>query len=54
MSVDTQYTVFGMTCENCVRTVTDAFTELPGVEQVAAYDDLLRRLEARRKRLRQS
>lgn len=35
MSVETRYTVAGMTCEHCVRSVTSALSALPGVEQVA-------------------
>ena len=34
MSVETQYTVSGMTCDHCVRTVTSVLGELPGVEGV--------------------
>ncbi|MGY4718909.1 heavy-metal-associated domain-containing protein [Naumannella cuiyingiana] len=30
----TEYTVSGMTCEHCVRAVTDEVTELPGVTGV--------------------
>nr|WP_281370098.1 heavy metal-associated domain-containing protein [Naumannella cuiyingiana] len=32
--VITEYTVSGMTCEHCVRAVTDEVTELPGVTGV--------------------
>jgi copper chaperone CopZ len=28
------YTVYGMTCDHCVRAVTEELTALPGVEQV--------------------
>ncbi|MGH3358927.1 MAG: heavy-metal-associated domain-containing protein [Nocardioidaceae bacterium] len=30
----TNYTVGGMTCEHCVRSVTEEVTEIPGVTRV--------------------
>ena len=34
MSIVTRYTVSGMTCDHCVRTVTETISKLPGVEHV--------------------
>lgn len=31
----TSYSVSGMTCEHCVRSVTEEVSEVPGVEAVA-------------------
>lgn len=36
MSVTNTYTVKGMTCDGCVRKVSSAVGELPGVEDVDA------------------
>ncbi|HET8681678.1 MAG TPA: heavy-metal-associated domain-containing protein [Micromonosporaceae bacterium] len=35
MSVQTTYTVSGMTCGHCVQAVTGELTKLPGVRDVA-------------------
>ncbi|HZN19186.1 MAG TPA: cation transporter [Micromonosporaceae bacterium] len=35
MSVQTTYTVSGMTCGHCVQAVTGELTKLPGVQDVA-------------------
>ncbi|GAA5200328.1 heavy-metal-associated domain-containing protein [Rugosimonospora acidiphila] len=35
MSTTTTYQVSGMTCEHCVRAVTEEVAALPGVESVA-------------------
>jgi copper chaperone CopZ len=34
MSVRSEYTVVGMTCEHCVSAVTEELTRLPGVRDV--------------------
>jgi copper ion binding protein len=35
LSITTTYQVSGMTCEHCVRAVTQEVTALPGVDSVA-------------------
>jgi copper ion binding protein len=34
MSVQTKYTVVGMTCDHCVQAVTEELTRVPGVRDV--------------------
>jgi len=34
MSVRSSYTVVGMTCEHCVRSVTEELSRVPGVREV--------------------
>lgn len=34
MSVQTKYTVVGMTCGHCVQAVTEELTKVPGVREV--------------------